>query len=415
VTFSIAGGGQSWTLDMAAPGSSPAATPPLVPGAYENAVRFTLQGPGQPGLNFSGDGRGCSLVSGRFDVLEVTYGTNGVVLSFAANFEQRCDLYVPALSGRIRYNSSVPLFAMVRGDHDGDGRADILWRNSSTGENYFYPMSGTQILSAEGYLPTVPDLRWRIAGLGDFNGDGKVDILWRNSGTGETYVFLMNGRSITAEGPLRTVADPWQVAGVGDFNGDGKSDILWRNSSTGENYVYFMNGLSIANEGYLRTVADANWQIKGVGDFDGDGRSDILWRNASTGENYMYLMNGLSIANEGYVRTVPVLAWEIKGVGDLDGDGRADIVWRNAASGENYVYLMQGTNVAGEGYLRTVSDLNWQIVALGDYDGDGKADILWRNASSGENYLYPMNGALIKPTEGYLRSVPPGEWMVVGK
>jgi hypothetical protein len=201
-----------------------------------------------------------------------------------------------------------------------------------------------------------------------------------------------------------------------DFSGDGRSDILWRNSASGENYLYPMDGTTILPaEGYLRTVADLNWQVAGVGDFDGDGRADVLWRNAASGDNYLYFMNGVSIANEGYVRTVPVPDWQIKGVGDLDGDGRADIVWRNAASGENYVFLMNGTGIAGEGYLRTVADLGWQIVALGDYDGDGKTDILWRHSSTGENYLYPMDGASIKATEGYLRTVPVGNWNVVSK
>ena len=70
--------------------------------------------------------------------------------------------------------------------------------------------------------------------------------------------------------------------------------------------------------------------------------------------------------------------------------------------------------LASEGYLRTVADLSWQIVGLGDYDGDAKGDLLWRNTSSGQNYLYPMDGTAIKAAEGYLRTVPVGNWAVVG-
>src|SRR5437667_7528401 len=179
----------------------------------------------------------------------------------------------------------------VAHDLTGAGRSDVLWRNASTGENYLYPMNGTAILAGEGYLRTVADLNWTVAGIGDFDGDGKADILWRNTSTGQNYIYLMNGTAILTEGYLRTVADlNWTIAGVGDFDGDGKDDILWRNSATGENYIYLMNGIAILAEGYLRTVADLNWTIAGVGDFDGDGKDDILWRNSATGENYIYLM-----------------------------------------------------------------------------------------------------------------------------
>ena len=307
-----------------------------------------------------------------------------------------------------------------RADLTGDGRSDILWRNTATGENYLYPMNGKTILSSEGYLRRVADLNWRIAGVGDFDGDGKADLLWRNSSTGENYIYTMDGTAIKpTEGFIRTVADlNWQVAGIGDFDGDGKSDILWRNAVTGENYIYFMDGLVIKpSEGYLRTVSDVAWQIAGIGDFDGDGKADILWRNTSTGQNYLYPMNGTGIKpGEGFLRTVADLNWKVAGVGDFDGDGKSDIVWRNSSSGQNYLYLMDGTVIKpAEGYLRTVADLNWQIAAVGDYDGDGKSDLLWRNSSTGQNYLYPMDGTTIKPSEGFLRTVPVGNWTVVAK
>jgi len=136
--------------------------------------------------------------------------------------------------------------AAVRADFTGDRKSDILWRHQGlggSGENYLYPMDGTTILGAEGYLRTVADLNWKVAGIGDFDGDGKADVLWRNASSGENYVYLMSGKDIAGEGYLRTVADQyWQVAGIGDFNGDGKDDIVWRNAATGENYLYPMDG-----------------------------------------------------------------------------------------------------------------------------------------------------------------------------
>src|SRR5687768_8266026 len=76
-------------------------------------------------------------------------------------------------------------------DFNGDGTADVLWRNAATGENYIYPMDGKQILPSEGYVRVVSDQRWAIIGTGDFNGDMKADLLWRNGATGENYVYFM--------------------------------------------------------------------------------------------------------------------------------------------------------------------------------------------------------------------------------
>jgi hypothetical protein len=93
-----------WNLDFAAADNAP-----LVPGVYEGAVRFPFQGPGQPGLSVAGDGRGCNMVTGRFEVLEATYGATGNVVSFAATFEQHCEGMPPALFGRILFNANAPV------------------------------------------------------------------------------------------------------------------------------------------------------------------------------------------------------------------------------------------------------------------------------------------------------------------
>ena len=386
--------------------------------------RFNALTRSRASVGFSG--KGCNQSVSDVLVYDIQYDADRNITAFAADVEQHCEFHPEALFVSLRFNSRVPYntFAsprlsglLRRGDFDLDFKSDILWRNSVSGENYVYPMNGTAILAGEGYLRTVADLDWKIAGIGDFDGDGSTDILWRHASTGDNYIYLMNGRVVSSEGYLPVVADQsWQVAGVGDFDGDGKADILWRNSATGENYIFFMDGVDAVAGGYIRTVADTSWQVAGVGDFDGDGLADILWRNGATGDNYLYPMYGLSVkASEGYLRSVANLSWKIAGVGDLNGDGRSDIVWRNSTTGENYVYLMNGASIAGEGYLRTVADQGWQVAAIGDYDGDGKSDLFWRNSATGQNYLYPMDGTAIKASEGYIRTVPISGWSVVGR
>lgn len=295
----------------------------------------------------------------------------------------------------------------VRGDVNGDGRADILWRNSTTGDNYGYFMNGL-VVAGEGYLPNVP-VAWTVAGSGDFDGDGKADILWRNSTTGDVYFYLMNGPVVASQGYGPNVPTAWSVAGVGDFDGDGRADILWRNSVTGDNYIYFMNGMTITGGGYLPSVPTA-WSVMGTGDFDGNGKADILWRNDTTGDTYFYLMNGLTVATQGYGRNVPP-TWGGGVGGDLDGDGRADIIWRNGTTGDTYFYLMNGMTVASEGYGRNVPT-SWDITEAGDYNGDGKIDILWRNTVTGDTYFFLMDGIAVSG-EGYGRNVPTA-WQTAG-
>src|SRR5436190_1454855 len=195
----------------------------------------------------------------------------------------------------------------------------------------------------------------------DFDGDCKSDVLWRNSATGEDYVWLMNGLTIATGGSLTTVGDPaWQIQGTGDFDGDGKADILWRNAVTGENSIWLMNGLTITSQGFVDSVdPTSGWQVQGVGDFDGDGRDDVLWRNLATGENYIWLMNGPTIASGGFLNKVGGQAWTAKAVSDLAGVAKADILGRKTSTGEDYIYLMNGSVMASGGFLDTVGGPYW--------------------------------------------------------
>src|SRR5438046_4010985 len=118
-------------------------------------------------------------------------------------------------------------------------------------------MNGLTI-ARPGSLNSLSDQAWQVKGIGDFDGDGKADILWRNSSTGENYIWLMNGLSTASQGSVNFVdpASGWQVQGDGDFDGDGKADPLWRNTSTGENYIWLMNGLTIARPGSINSASD---------------------------------------------------------------------------------------------------------------------------------------------------------------
>jgi hypothetical protein len=90
-----------WYVTIAAPPGQP-----LVAGSYANAVRAEFRGPGQPGLDMYGDGRGCNTLTGSFTVLHALYGPGNTVVQFDATFEQHCEGATPALTGEIRYDAT---------------------------------------------------------------------------------------------------------------------------------------------------------------------------------------------------------------------------------------------------------------------------------------------------------------------
>lgn len=99
-----------WYVDFAAPANAE-----LSVGAYEGATRYPFQASSEPGLTIAGDGRGCNMNYGRFDVLEVVYDpATGDVIRFAADFEQHCESpSAPPLMGAIRFDSDVPVSIKV--------------------------------------------------------------------------------------------------------------------------------------------------------------------------------------------------------------------------------------------------------------------------------------------------------------
>jgi hypothetical protein len=197
-------------------------------------------------------------------------------------------------------------------DFNGDGKSDILWRKAETGETAVWFMNGAvksgggrTSSSAGAYTSTTG---WQVHGVGDFNGDGKADILWRNAETGKTYVWFMDGATVTSSGSTTIQAGAyssttgWQIQGIGDFNGDGKSDILLRDAVTGRMAIWTMDGKKVTS---AYTSVDAGLytsttglHVDAISDYDGDGKSDILLRDAGTGQTRVWVMNGSQVTSD---------------------------------------------------------------------------------------------------------------------
>ena len=189
-----------------------------------------------------------------------------------------------------------------------------------------------------------------------------------------------------------TATVPWQIQGAGDFNGDGKTDLVWRNSASGQNAVWFLDGTSLSGVTLLPEVGGTNWQIQGVGDFNGDQQSDLVWRDYATGDNVVWLMNGTAFAGSAFLANVADLNWQIQGVGDLSGDGLPDLFWRNVDNGQNVIWAMSGTSLASVYYLEAVTDLNWRATApLSGFAAPTPIDVAGNAPDTAFN-IGPLNG-----------------------
>jgi hypothetical protein len=261
---------------------------------------------------------------------------------------------------------------------DGNGVADVLWRNMVTGANAIWLSADA---TTQQTMASVPSQSWEIVGVGRFNEDLRTDVLWRNRDTGENMIWLSADK--TTQKPVATVTNlDWEVAGVGDFDSDFElDDILWRNRRTGANSIWLSADHTTPKA--IATVVSLEWNIVGVGDFNDDSTSDILWRNTGTGANAIWLSG--NHATQQPIAAVRNRDWQIAGIGDFLADGRDDILWRNRRTGQNVIW--RNGNASSVDKL-PAAGLAWDIAAIGDYTGDGRHDILWRNRVDGRHSIW---------------------------
>jgi hypothetical protein len=248
---------------------------------------------------------------------------------------------------------------------------------------------------------TEPAAIWRVAAIEDVDGDGKSDLVWQNSRTGDVQRQLMNG---TAGGTRTTI---WNVspdlrvtsastttavqkAARNDFSGDGKSDVIWRNGA-GQIALWEFDGTALASTTVAGTLSDANYKVVGAGDVNGTGRSELILRHETGGSMAWWEMNNGAVSSTRVVAVLNDLNWRVQAVDDFDGDGTADILFRHMGTGSIALWTMSGGNALSSQLLGTVADTNWQIQGSGDFYGHGKADVFWRNVSTGNAILWEID------------------------
>jgi RHS repeat-associated protein len=296
-------------------------------------------------------------------------------------------------------------------------RPDFSSPTSMIASSYYIQKDGKNADIPLSHTPTV----------GDFNGDGQSDILWRENSGSSVVIWTL---SQTASG-LATVAGTFtgtMTAGftptTGDFNGDGTSDILWYQSGSTTTTVWLMKPdpaqgtIVLSTTAILQNgspVAVPTGSTPFVGDFNGDRQSDVLWRQTNGSDSVFWTLakttTGLpTLATNPFSYPNAAVGYKPT-IGDFNGDGLSDVQWYLPGNTTTYVWLMKQDPLTGTNLLITPSNLDLQAGGpalvptgsnpyVGDFNGDGISDIIWRQSNGTDTVFW-----LITPSSTGLPSV----------
>jgi hypothetical protein len=285
---------------------------------------------------------------------------------------------------------------MVVGDVNGDGNLDLafvthdsydvtLLLGDGKGALAFAPNS--PIVMRKGQHPHTHGL-----GLGDLNGDGKLDLATVNNQDNDVSVAFGDGRGAFALAPGSPFAvgpSPYPLA-LGDANNDGRLDIVATASATGPARAQQLASsraltllLADGRGGFLTSQIPLRtgepW-FAAIGDLNGDGKADLVATHHERNELTVLLGEGAGHFTEtrGSPLNLGHNAWHLA-LADVDRDGRTDAV---LAVGDG-VRVMLGD---GRGSFRQAPGSPfltgkgaWRL-ALGDVNRDGKIDIVTSSA-----------------------------------
>jgi hypothetical protein len=202
------------------------------------------------------------------------------------------------------------------GDFNGDGRSDVLWQ-SNVGAilDWLGQPDGTFAGNNQSFNTSF-NSAWHVAGTGDFNGDGIDDILWRNNdGTVTGWLGQPDGTFVSNQPNLHTQVDStWHIVGTGDFNGDGRSDVLWQsNYGAVLDWLGQADGTFVGNNQSFTTAFDSSWHVAETGDFNADAVDDILWHNNDgTVTEWFGQSNGAFVSNLQNLHTQMTTDWHVQ-------------------------------------------------------------------------------------------------------
>jgi gliding motility-associated-like protein len=268
-------------------------------------------------------------------------------------------------SGTISFATKVDVAASYQyrvklADIDGDGRLDVITSsNYSSNFNVYLNTSSVGNISFNATPTTISGLNGsRHITIGDINMDGKTDIIAANEGTMNALLFLNTSTSGSVSfGSGIAVAGGYWYNSVGDFDGDGKNDIL----SNGGNVSLLTNNYTSGTftSSNLTTASNIS-SADGLSyttqsDFNGDGKLDYFTSFQNGGSYVYWYKNNYtsgSFSSSSFAANSATFSTPYQMIiCDFDGDGKQDIV----SSASSNLYVQIARNKIGEDPTITTS------------------------------------------------------------
>jgi hypothetical protein len=334
--------------------------------------------------DFDGDGKLDQLVyhAGTGDLVLGRATGNGFAFASAGNLAGFGSL----LDGR---------HVTFAGDFTGDGKSDLLfyyagdgnwWLGRSTGTGFDFRQAANTSGFGDLLGPSHRMLR------GDFDGNGKADVAFYYAGNGDLWLGLSSGSALS----FRRAAN---LAGFGDllgdqhelyaadFTGDGKTDLAFYYAGNGDVWLGRSDGATLAFaraanvSGFGDLLADD--RARHVADFDGDGKSDLLFYYAGDGNIWLgrFAGDALSFSRLGSAANFGSLLDPARVLfsGDFDGNGKTDLGFYYAGNGDTWLGLSSGSGLDWRRASTTTHHGNLldvgRVITVGDFTGDGKDDL----------------------------------------
>ena len=301
------------------------------------------------------------------------------VTAVAANFSSRTLILLGDGAGHFNFTSEVPIGARAVAEFNGDGTQDLVALASSNAVVYLG--DGTGHFSAGTSVDTGCGAPFQLA-VGDFNGDGRLDLATACYFANSVTVLLGDGAGNFGTPASFSVSNGPQGLAVGDFNGDGKQDLAVACQPAGVVSILIGDGAGSFGTATNFNAGSTPRDIE-LGDFNGDGKQDLAVSNPSTNAASVMLGNGSGGFGPPVSFAVGSDPETVIAVGDFNGDAKPDLAVPNFGSSNLSILLGDGSGGFGSATNFGVGLSPFGVV-VGDFNGDGKQDLASANWDSND-------------------------------